>query len=68
MNGEQCTLDMHKYMSVEEDDKYWGRLRDEFAMAALAGTLGHPKSSGAPIDHATWAYQVADAMLEARLK
>lgn len=43
-------------------------LRDEFAKAALTGSLAHPNSHGSPRDHATWAFQVADAMLEARLK
>ena len=68
MNGEQCTLDMHKYMSAEEDDKYWGRLRDEFAMSALTGHMAADRQYGVPKELAEWMYRIADAMMEARLK
>lgn len=43
-------------------------LRDWFAGQAIAGVCG-PTPDGwslSPQDHATWAYQIADAMLEAR--
>jgi hypothetical protein len=43
-------------------------LRDWFAGQAMAGVC-RPAPDGwslSPQDHATWAYQVADAMLEAR--
>ena len=66
--SKQHTEAMRKEMTPVERAMEQGRLRDEFAKAAVAGTLGHPKSSGTPIDHATWAYQVADAMLEVRSK
>lgn len=41
-------------------------LRDEFAMAALAGLLACPVSEGRPEEFAKWSYQYADLMLEAR--
>ena len=43
-------------------------LRDWFAGQAIAGVCG-PTPDGwslSPQDHAAWAYQIADAMLEAR--
>lgn len=40
-------------------------LRDWFAGQAIAGVCG-PRWSLSPQDHAAWAYQIADAMLEAR--
>jgi hypothetical protein len=42
-----------------------GRLRDEFAMAALAGTLSR-RSFAEPEAAAKMAYEIADAMLLAR--
>ena len=42
-------------------------LRDQFAMAALSGMLGHPKCAvSEPEKDAKWAYKYADAMMEAR--
>jgi len=43
-------------------------MRDWFAGQAIAGVC-RPTPDGwslSPQDHATWAYQIADAMLEAR--
>lgn len=41
-------------------------LRDQFAMAALAGLLASPDSAGKPEDFARWAYRNADAMMAER--
>lgn len=42
-------------------------MRDQFAMAALSGMLGHPKCAvSEPEKDAKWAYKYADAMMEAR--
>ena len=38
-------------------------LRDQFAMAALAGLMAHPRLFG---DTAETAYKIADCMLKAR--
>ncbi len=43
-------------------------LRDEMAMAALSGMLGHPETNGFYDDFARHAYAYADAMMEARKK
>jgi hypothetical protein len=43
-------------------------LRDEFAMAALTGLVvaNYGKKDIDPMDVASWAYGIADAMMEAR--
>jgi hypothetical protein len=41
-------------------------LRDYFATAALQGMLACESGTGTATDHAKWAYEYADAMLEAR--
>lgn len=42
-------------------------LRDEFAMAAITGTLPGAAVDDARVkEYAQWAYKMADAMLEAR--
>ena len=41
-------------------------LRDQFAMAALPRVIGHSRSGVCALDDALIAYQIADAMLEAR--
>ena len=46
-------------------DEYYYRLRDEFAMAAIAGIMAN-KEGYAPQPAAKIAYKVADAMIEAR--
>lgn len=66
--SKQHTEAMRKEMTPVERAMEQGRLRDEFAKEALCGSLAHPNNSGTPNEHATWAYQAADAMLEARLK
>jgi len=43
-------------------------LRDEFAKAALTGHMSADRQCGVPSAVATWCYQIADAMLEERLK
>ena len=48
--------------SVEERPQ----LRDQFAAAALTGVLAMQKASFYPSDVASYAYEIADAMLAAR--
>jgi predicted Zn-dependent protease len=64
-------IDRHIRLALQaSEDK---ELRDVFAMAAMQGILAGPCSrEGVPIsgwfDAPTFAYQVADSMLEARKK
>jgi hypothetical protein len=44
------------------------QLRDKFATSALQGVLAREGNDGYPQDYAKWAYEYADAMLEARDK
>lgn len=48
----------------------WGMtLRDYFAAKAVAGYLAHPVGANAePIVVARWGYEMADAMLAARIE
>jgi hypothetical protein len=41
-------------------------LRDQFAMAALTGIVGHPQPLEGCAEYARLAYEFADAMLKAR--
>ncbi len=58
--------DLHKQIIVENTEQK--TLRDEMAMAALSGMLGHPETNGFYDDFARHAYAYADAMMEARKK
>lgn len=56
---------------VESRERDEPTLRDEFAMAAMTGDLANPEAStiGKTMkDYTSWCYEMADAMLKARVE
>lgn len=54
---------------VHQTADYGMTLRDYFAAKAMQASMAtEPDGDAAPCDHARYAYQMADAMLEARKK